>query len=105
MELLLGVVCIYLTFLVATVIVNFSSYSTFKKVYKLLPTYTFEELGSNTIVTTEYPNVKIVWFKNDNTFKLTDDIFLFSSIIFNLDPIHLYWHLKYKQWFKNNVKI
>ncbi len=89
---------------IAGIITNFTDYSTYRRVYKLLPTYTFKDSGDNMVVVKQYPNVEIIWFKDKNDFKLDNNTYLFSYIIFNFDPIHLYWHLKYKQWFKNNIK-
>ena len=89
---------------IAGITTHFTHYSTYRRVYKLLPTYTFKDVGDNMVITNQYPNVKIVWFKDKNDFKLDNNTYLFSYIIFNFDPIHLYWYLKYKQWFKNNIK-
>jgi hypothetical protein len=89
---------------IAGITIHFKHYSTYRRVYKLLPTYTFKDWGDNMVITNQYPNVKIIWFKDKNDFKLDNDVFLFSDVVFNFDPIHLYWHLKYKQWFKNNIK-
>jgi hypothetical protein len=89
---------------IAGITTHFTHYSTYRRVYKLLPTYTFKDVGDNMVITNQYPNVKIIWFKDKNDFKLDNDVYLFSNTIFNFDPIHLYWYLKYKQWFKNNIK-
>lgn len=97
------VIC-YLILSLAGVIINFKYYSTYRRVYKLLPTYTFEDWGDNMVVVNQYPDVKIIWFKDNNDFKLDNNVYLFSDVFLNFDPIHLYWYLKYKQWFKNNIK-
>ena len=89
---------------IAGITTHFTHYSTYRRVYKLLPTYTFKDVGDNMVITNQYPNVKIIWFKDKNDFKLDNDVYLFSNTIFNFDPIHLYWYLKYKQWFKENIK-
>jgi hypothetical protein len=89
---------------IAGITSHFTHYSTYRRVYELLPTYTFKDVGDNMVITNQYPNVKIIWFKDKNDFKLDNDVYLFSNTIFNFDPIHLYWYLKYKQWFKNNIK-
>jgi hypothetical protein len=89
---------------IAGITIHFTHYSTYRRVYKLLPTYTFKDSGDNMVITNQYPNVKIIWFKDKNDFKLDNDVYLFSDTIVNFDPIHLYWYIKYKQWFKENIK-
>jgi hypothetical protein len=100
----IGGIAPFLILMMANIVIHFKHYSTYSRVYKLLPTYTFKDVGDNMVMTNQYPNVKIVWFKDKNDFKLDNNTYLFSYIIFNFDPIHLYWYLKYKQWFKNNIK-
>jgi hypothetical protein len=100
----IGVITPFLLLMIANITIHFTHYSTYRRVYKLLPTYTFKDVGDNMVITNQYPNVKIIWFKDKNDFKLDNDVYLFSNTIFNFDPIHLYWYLKYKQWFKENIK-
>ena len=102
--LFIGVITPFLLLMIANIAIHFTHYPTYSRVYKLLPTYTFEDLGDNMVITNQYPNVKIIWFKDKNDFKLDNDVYLHSNTIFNFDPIHLYWYLKYKQWFKENIK-
>lgn len=100
----IGGIIPFLLLIMANIIIHFRHYSTYSRVYKLLPTYIFEDLGGKIITTNQYPNIKIVWFKDTNDFKLDNDVYLFGDVICNFDPIHLYWYIKYKQWFKENVK-
>lgn len=107
MYFLLNFMVIYcLIMSLAGVIINFKYYSTYRRVYKLLPTYTFKDWGDDMVVVNQYqyPDVEIIWFKDNNDFKLGKNVYLFSDVFLNFDPIHLYWYLKYKQWFKNNIK-
>jgi hypothetical protein len=102
--LFIGFITPFLILMIANITTHFTHYSTYRRVYELLPTYTFKNVEDNMVITNQYPNVKIIWFKDKNDFKLDNDVYLFSNTIFNFDPIHLYWYLKYKQWFKNNIK-
>jgi hypothetical protein len=102
--LFIGFITPFLILMIANITTHFTHYSTYRRVYELLPTYTFKNVEDNMVITNQYPNVKIIWFKDKNDFKLDNDVYLFSDTIVNFDPIHLYWYLKYKQWFKENIK-
>lgn len=100
-------------FLLIIGILSFSSiitlctqYESYRKVYKSLKYRTFYKNGSQ-IYSYKLRNRDdgFVWFTDDNSFKLEKFNYLQNQFYTYLDPYSLYWLLKYRKWFKENVDI
>ena len=86
--------------ILSSTLVLFRNYPYYKKVYNELNKYEF--IINNDLVYTK--NYSFIWFIKDNDFKLTNNIYLNSSIVTYFNPYSLYWLIKYKSWFNKNVK-
>lgn len=81
-----------------------------KKVYNELPSKTFYRNGDcvydtnlNSYLTN--PSEYFIWFTDDNSFKICKGKYLHNFLPTYFSPIHLYWLIKYRKWFKENVDI
>ena len=54
--LFIGSITPFLILMMANIVIHFKHYSTYSRVYKLLPTYTFKDVGNNMVITNQYPN-------------------------------------------------
>ena len=91
--------------LVSTILVNATSYKTYKEFYKKLPTLQFYNNGNVQVYdsNSRFPN--FVWFVKKHHFMFYQNVNLSNGLIFNLDPIHHYWLKKYRKWFDKHIVI
>lgn len=81
-----------------------------KKVYEELPSKTFYRNGAQIYDVDQENYIKtyrdgFVWFLDDNSFKISNGVYLHNFPPTYLSPIHLYWLIKYRRWFKENIDI
>ena len=86
--------------ILSSILILFKNYPYYKKIYNQLNNYKFIIDGD--LVYTK--NYSFVWFIEDNSFKLTNNVYLLSTNATYFDPYSLYWLIKYKNWFNINVK-
>lgn len=86
--------------ILSSTLVLFVNYPYYKKIYNQLSNYEFI-IGEDIVYT---KNRSFIWFIKDNDFKLTNNVYLYSSFVTYFDPYSLYWLIKYKNWFNKNVK-
>ena len=99
----LGTVFMFVSLSTAVLANDFKSY---KKVYDSLPSKKFYRNGSQVYShkwNEEYDG--FVWFIDDNGFYLDNGTLLNNSPITYLSPYSLYWLIKYRRWFAENIDI
>lgn len=106
---ILVIVSLILVFSLASVLTLLPNYIFYKKIYNELENTKFYLLGkeiitSNNILNINKPN-SIEYFLNEKHIKLRDSVYLHSGWLTFLDPYSYYWLLKYRKWFKENIKV
>jgi hypothetical protein len=87
----------------SAVIVHSSNYKYYRKYYKLLPTYEWYKWPFFQ-PTIESKCETIIYF-SDGSIRFPGNNYLHDYFPTYMDPYSLYWLLKYKRWFKNNINI
>lgn len=101
MEYLILVISIVLgVFILSSIHTLSNYYPYYKRVYKTLPSLTFNK-GVRQYKTTDG---KVIWFIQSNDFKLDNGVYIHNEYYTYFDPYSLYWLIKYRMWFKRNVK-
>lgn len=93
------IILIYLLILITIcTLVLSQDFKYYKSTYKIL-------LEGNFKIDYSFPEqLKLsngfIWFRYDNTFKLSKDHYLFNAIFTYFSPYSLYWLIKYKKLMK-----
>ena len=103
MIILIVLVTLVLVCVISSTAVLYSNWKYYKSTFNTLKVENFEK------VTDGYSQVRsrdgqIIWFTNDNSFKLKKNIYIHNHIPTYFDPYSLYWLIKYKKWFNTNCK-
>ncbi len=103
---IIGILLAILIFILPCVVATFSDYKYYLRIYKTLP-YQRWYKNDNQIYNTPFGSDtgKFVWFIESGDFCLTDGHYLHNSFYTYLSPYSLYWFLKYRKWFNENVDI
>lgn len=100
-------VAVFLFFIFAyvlpSVLTNYKDWKYYKKIYKNLNSLEFKE-GLDLVYGYYHDEQVFIWFRDNNSFLLDmgNNVYLHSEFGFLCDPYALYWHIKYKRWFKKN---
>jgi hypothetical protein len=86
----------------ASIIVCFPVWKDYKRFYKKLPTLIFLPIDKYGFGQISDTTDTVIWFTDDNSFKIGKGNYIHDSFFTYFDPYSLYWLIKYKKWFKQN---
>lgn len=93
-------------FFLATALALAYDFKAYKKVYDTLPLKKFYRNASQ-VYSHKYKEEDdgFVWFTKSNEFRLDGEHYLLDSPFTYFSPYSLYWLIKYRKWFAENVDI
>lgn len=88
--------------ILSSILTLIPDYKYYNKTYKELPNLIFKEASCSRYNYVASKDHKVIWFANEDSFKLTNIHYIHNSFYTYLNPYSLYWLIKYKKWFKQN---
>ena len=97
---------IIIAFIFASTLALARDFKAYKKVYDTLPLRKFY-CGIHKVYCHRYyeDGDSFAWNIDSNDFRLDDEHYLLDSIFTYFSPYSLYWLIKYRKWFAENVDI
>lgn len=97
---------LFAIFFLATTLALACDFKAYKKIYDTLPLRKFYS-GIHQVYCHRYyeDGDSFVWNIDSNDFRLDDEHYLLDSILTYFSPYSLYWLIKYRKWFAENVDI
>ena len=100
------VIFIIVIFILASTLALAGDFKTYKKVYDTLPMRKFY-MGIHQVYCHRYYEYDdgFTWYVDSNDFRLDGEHYLLNSKLTYFSPYSLYWLIKYRKWFTENVDI